>query len=160
MLSPFYLWPWRRIATPSTLRQVAAAAVVAASLAAYLAAFVPDLLVAYRYAGPSPFTEADRRQMAAVTGAIPADASVLVLGTASGVWHARLWQRGLYPKHAVVVMLEPFDAAAIRAVRKRFDIRYAVLIGPPRFDPGLRWSRDLGTAAGVPDRISFGELTP
>jgi hypothetical protein len=150
----------RRGNLENVLRDAAAGVVILASAAAALAAFVPDLRTAYLYAGPSVFSDVDRRQMSTVREAIPDGATLLLVAKRSGAWHARLWQRGLYPRNQVVVVMEPYDAAAVRAVRDRYAIRHAVLVGPPPFDPGLRWSRDLGPLAGLPDRVSFGELSP
>ena len=159
MLSPFFLKP-SRAATFSSLLRISATAVILASLTAWLLGFVPDLLVSYRWAGPSVFTEVDRRQMAAVRQAIPEGETLLLIAPRTDVWHARLWQRGLYPRNQVVVVLDPFDAASIRALRERYSMRHAVLLGPAAFDPGLLSRRDLGPLPGLSDRVFFGELAP
>ena len=98
--------------------------------------------------------------MAAVRKAVPEGAAILVLAKSTDVWHARLWQRGLYPRNPVVVLFEPVGPRAIGKLRSRYGIRHAVLIGPPGLDPGFRWRRELGTLAGLPDLVSFGELAP
>lgn len=98
--------------------------------------------------------------MSTVQRAVPAGAVILLVAKPTDVWHARLWQRGLYPRNQVAVLLEPVGPAAVRALRSRYGIRYAVLIGPPDLDPGLRWRRELGALSGLPDFVSFGELAP
>lgn len=144
----------------SLLLGLAAGAVIASSLFAGLRALALDLRYAYRNAGPSVFADTDRRQMATVRAALSSDETILLLGTANTVWHARLWQRGMYPRNPVVVRLEPYDGAAIRSLRERYGIRHAVLLGPPAPDPGFQWSQDLGSLPGLPERVSFGELLP
>jgi hypothetical protein len=160
VLSPVLLWSPGELRLRELLLRLAATAVVLASLASGLTALVRDLRFAYRNAGPSVFTDVDRRQMSAVREAVHAGDTILLVGTPDDVWHAGLWQRGMYPRNTVVLVLGPYDAAAIGELRHRYDIAYAVLLGPPPFDPGFRWSRDLGSLPGLPHRVSFGELSP
>lgn len=119
-----------------------------------------DLQTAYRYAGPSIYPPVDRKQMDTVAGLLPKGTAVLVMANSTNVWHAWMWQRGLYPEHPVVVSLEPWSPEDIRKARERYGIHHAVLIGPPPVDPGFRWSRDLGPLVGLPLRVVFGELKP
>ncbi len=133
---------------------------IVASLAAGLAALGRDLRIAYLYAGQSIFSSVDRKQMDAVRASLPAKAPILLIAKTANAWQAWLWERGLYPEHLVVVRFEPWSADEIRKARERFGFRHAVIIGPVPFDPGFRWTRDLGPMAGVPDRVVFGELAP
>src|SRR5262245_20812316 len=119
-----------------------------------------DLRFAYANAGPSVFTAPDRAEIEAVRRELPPGATLLVLAGENAVWRARLWQRGLYPDHAVLVRLEPFNRAELDGLRRRYQIRHAVALGPPAFDPGYRSRRDLGPLAGLPGRVWFGELGP
>lgn len=160
MLSPFFLWPPVPTEPRSLGLRIAATTILLASLAAGAAALWRDLRFAYQNAGPSAFTDLDRRQMAAVRQSVPEGAAILLIATSTNGWYARLWQRGLYPSQQGVVVLEPHEPDAIRKLRERYGIRHAVLIGPPPFDPGLLWRRDLGPLAGMPGRVWFGELLP
>lgn len=98
--------------------------------------------------------------MSAVRSAVPEGETLLLFATSSTVWHARLWQRGLYPRNQVVVVFDPTGDAAIRQLRERYSCRYAVVIGASRSAPPLLRRRDLGRLAGLPDSVSFGELVP
>ncbi len=144
---------------PAALRSVACI-VVAASLAAGFAALERHLRTAYLWAGPSIFSSVDQRQMASVRAAL-ADGEVIVLFAGpANVWHARLWQRGLYPRNPVAVQFEGDPPERLRALRERFGVRHAVLIGRPANAPRLRVERDLGPLPGLPGRVAFGELPP
>ena len=160
MLSPFLFWRPDLIRLASHGLRLIALVVLIASAAAGLSALWRDLRFAYAWAGPSIFSETDRRQMAAVQEAVPEGAVILLVARPDNVWHARLWQRGLYPRNQVAVLLEPVGPEAIGKLRSRYGIRHAVLIGPPGLDPGFRWRRDLGPLAGLPGLVSFGELAP
>jgi len=159
VLSPFVFWSTPTQNSQFTLR-IASAAVVAASLVVGVTALARDLRTAYLYAGPSIFSPVDQQQMKAVREVLPGGAPVLLLAKSSDAWHAWLWQRGLYPDHVVVVQFEPWSREAIQNARGRSEIRYVILIGPPPFDPGVRWTRDLGQLAGLPGHVVFGELAP
>jgi len=160
VLSPFFFGPsgGKRVRL-ITLRAIAIA-VFAASTAAFLAALIPDVRIAYAWAGPSIFSEVDRRQMSAVRDAVPEGAVLLLAAKPRDVWHARLWQRGMYPRNQVAVQLEPFPADVIRSLRARYGIRYVVMMGSPALDAELLWHRDLGALHGLSDRVSLGELSP
>ena len=160
MLSPLLLWRPDRTRLASLALQVVAAVVLAASAVAGVSALWSDLRLAYTWSGPSIFSEVDLKEMSAVRDVVPPGATVLVVAKWSGVWTARLWQRGLFPRNPVVVRLEPYGPKEIRAFRKRYAIRYVVLVGPPAFDLGFRWRRDLGPVPGLPDRVLLGELSP
>ena len=160
MLSPFLFWRPDRARVASASSRLIAAAVLAAAAVSGLTALWRDLRFAYAWAGPSIYAANDRRHMTAVQEAVPAGAVILLVAKQTDVWHARLWQRGLYPRNQVVVLLEPFGPHAIHRVKSRYGIRYAVLIGPPSVEPGFRWRRELGSLAGLPGRVSFGELAP
>jgi hypothetical protein len=134
--------------------------VVLASLAAAIAAFSADIRTAYLWAGPSVFSETDRRQMAAVRGSVPAGEAILLLAGADDAWYARLWQRGLYPRNRVIALIGPTDAVRIRRLRERHGIRSVVVIGKPPDGAFLGTQRDLGPIPGWPSRVSFGEFLP
>ena len=131
-----------------------------ASLLTGVQAIVADLRLAFRDAGPSVFTPVDRRQTAAVRASIPATASLLLVATADDAWHARLWQRALYPEHIVIVRYTPLLADELRRFRERYAIRYAVSLGVTPPDPGFQTHQDLGTLPGLPGHVWFGELGP
>lgn len=160
MLSPFLFWRPDRTRFVSAGLRLIAVVVLAASAVAGLTALWGDLRLAYTWSGPSIFSELDRKQMSAVREVVPRGATILVVAKWTDVWHARLWQRGLFPRNPVVVRLEPYVPQEIREFRHRYAIRYAVLIGPPAFDLGFRWRRDLGPLPGLPGRVWFGELSP
>ena len=119
-----------------------------------------DLRVSFRDAGPSVFTPGDRRQMDAVRAAIPAGASLLLVANSSDAWGARLWQRGMFPDHVLIVRYEPLNPVELRKLRGQFAIHHAVAFGVPPPDPGFRSHEDLGTLPGLPSRVWFGELAP
>lgn len=160
MLSPFLYWRSDRARLASASLRLVAVVVLAASAAAGLTAIWSDLRLAYTWSGPSIFSEPDLKAMSAVREAVPPGATILVVARWADVWTARVWQRGLFPRNPVVVRLEPYTAQEIRKFRQRYAIRHAVLIGPPAFDLGFRWRRDLGPVPGVPGRVEFGELLP
>ena len=160
VLSPFLFWRPDRARLASIALQVIAVVVLAASAVAGVTALWSDLRLAYTWSAPSIFSEVDRKQMSAVREAVPPGATILVLAKWTDVWHARLWQRGLFPRNPVVVRLEPYGPEEIRKFRQRYASRYAVLIGPPAFDLGFRWRRDLGSLPGLASRVWFGELSP
>jgi hypothetical protein len=134
--------------------------VIAASAAVTLAAFARDYRTAYAFAGPSIFRETDRRQMAEVQAAVPEGEVILLVARPEDHWHARLWQRGLYPRNPVTVFLGDYSDEAVRPIRERNAIRWVVLIGPPVTEPRLVQRRELGTLPGLPARVAFGELLP
>ena len=119
-----------------------------------------DLHVAFRDAGPSVFTPGDRKQMDAVRASLPAHASLLLVATGDEAWHARLWQRALYPDHTVIVRYEPLRADELRQFRDQYSIHYAVSLGNVPPDPGFRAHEDLGALPGRTARVWFGELAP
>ncbi len=160
MLSPFVVWSSTPQTHESILLNIATSAVIVASLAAGVAALGRDLRVAYVYAGRSIFSSVDRKQMDTVRASLPGHASILLIANTANAWQAWLWERGLYPEHLVVVRFEPWSADEIRNARQRYGFRHAVLIGPVPFDPGFRWTRDLGPIPGLTDRVVFGELAP
>ncbi len=134
--------------------------VVGASLVSGAHAIVADLRVAFRDAGPSVFTPVDRKQMATVRAALPAAASLLLVATADDAWHARLWQRALYPEHIVIVRYTPLRSDELKRFRDQYAIRYAVSLGVAPPDPGFRSHEDIGSLPGLPGRVWFGELEP
>ena len=138
---------------------IAAAAVIAASLVSGGAAFVRDLRVS-RQAGPSVFTDRDRAEMSAVRAATPPGSAILVAFGRDAQWTSLLWQRGLYPERDVIVRGEPISATAIADARRRWRFTHAVAIGDPPPDPGFAAHRDLGPIPGLPGRVRFGELAP
>ncbi len=160
MLSPFFFRPSGGNRARLIALRAIAIIVFAASTAAFLTALVPDLRIAYAWAGPSIFSEVDRKQMSAVRDAVPEGAVLLLAAKPRDVWHARLWQRGMYPRNQVAVQLEPFSTGVIRSLRARYGIRYVVLMGSPALDSELLWRRDLGPLPGLSDRVSLGELRP
>ena len=123
-------------------------------------ALARDLQVAFRDAGPSVFTPVDREQMAAVRESLPAGASLLLVATTDDAWHARLWQRALYPEHTVIVRYEPLQRDELKRFRDQYAIRHAVSLGTAPPDPGFRSHRDLGPLPGLPGHVWFGELEP
>jgi len=142
------------------LLQALGALVVAASAAVTVAAFAGDLRTAYAFAGPSIFKETERRQMAEVQAALTEDEVILVVARPEDHWHARLWQRGLYPRNPVAILIGGFSKESLRELRERHGIRRAVLIGPPEVEPAMIRRRELGTLSGLPARVAFGELAP
>ena len=91
---------------------------------------------------------------------LPAGASLLLVATADEAWHARLWQRALYPEHTVIVRYEPLRADELKRLRDQYAIHHAVSLGDAPPDPGFRSHEDLGTLPGRPARVWFGELEP
>jgi hypothetical protein len=151
----------RRPRGSNSLVVVAAAAlVVGASLFTGARAIVADLRTAFRDAGPSVFTPRDRKQMGTVRDSLPAGASLLLVATADEAWHARLWQRALYPDHTVIVRYEPLRADELQRLRDQYAIHHAISLGDAPPDPGFRSHEDLGTLPGRPARVWFGELEP
>jgi hypothetical protein len=134
--------------------------VVGASLFTGVRAILADLRVAFRDAGPSVFTPVDRRQMATVQAALPADASLLLVATSDEAWHARLWQRALYPEHIVIVRYTPLRPDELTRLRGEYAIRSAISLGLAPPDPGFRSHQDLGSLPGLQSRVWFGELAP
>ncbi len=98
--------------------------------------------------------------MARVRASLPPDAALLLVATTDDAWHARLWQRAPYPDHTVIVRYEPLRPQELRRFRDQYAIRYALALGVPPPDPGFRSHEDLGTLAGLPSRVWFGELGP
>jgi hypothetical protein len=160
VLSPFVFWSTTTRNAQSTTLRIASAVVIVASLVVGVTALARDLRTAYLYAGPSIFSPVDQRQMGVVRALLPTGAPILLLAKSSDAWHAWLWQRGLYPEHSVVIQFEPWSQEAVRNARGQYGVHYVVLIGPPPFDPGLTWTRDLGQLGGLPSRVIFGELAP
>lgn len=160
MLSPFLVWRPSRTRVASAGLKLVAGVVVAASAVAGLSALGRDLRLAYTWAGPSTFAETDRLQIAAVRERVPEGAVILLVAKRTDIWHARLWERGLFPRNQVATLFEPVTIEEVQKLRSRYGIRYAVLIGPPTFDSGFRWQSDLGNLPGLPSRVSFGELSP
>ena len=117
-----------------------------------------DLRTAYG-SGPTVFTDIDLRQFAAVRAAVPEGAPILLLTGSNNAWQARLWQRWFFPRNPVLVVYEPWDAG-MQTLRRSYDFRHAVVFGAPPFDPGFRWSRDLGEIPGLAGHAIFGELRP
>ena len=156
MLSPFLQSPQTFEPRPLRLR-IAAVAVLGASVAVWMFTAGHELWIAYRFAGPSVFSEVDRRQFAAVRDVVPEKTPLLLLAESGNAWQARLWQRAFFPRNAVLVVYQPYGEG-VRTLRRSYDIRYAVLVGPPPFDPGFRWKRDLGPLADMSARVIFGEL--
>lgn len=163
----FLLWPKHVSADEAprnagaTALSAAAALFVCVAVASGAAAFVQDLRTAFRWAGPSVFTDGDRRQMDAVLRALPRGAPLLVVAGPTGVWSSLLWQRALYPAHEVVVVRQSLTPELLARVRSRWRFWAAVSIGDPPPDPGFGSRRDLGAIpAGVPGRVVFGELVP
>lgn len=119
-----------------------------------------DLHVAFRDAGPSVFTPRDRKQMGTVQASLPAGASLLLVATTDEAWHARLWQRALYPEHTVIVRYAPLRSDELIQLRHQYAIHHAVSLGNAPADPGFRSHEDLGTLPGLSARVWFGELGP
>jgi hypothetical protein len=159
VLSPFLSKPRPESAGARVALRLTAAAVVLASLAAGVAALASDLRVAFRDAGPSVFSDDDRRQMIVVRQALRPGDALLLVATPADVWQARVWQRALYPRNPVVVLLGPYDPVTVGRIRDRHGIRRAVVLGEPPPITGFQPIRDLGVA-GSAGRASFGELTP
>ena len=139
------------------------AVVAAASLASGGRALYQDLSLAFTWAGASVFPPTVQRQLETLRSRIPRGSHVLLVAPfgANGPWYSRLFQRGLYPGVVVIVRyLPPPDAAALRRLRRQYDLRYAVSMGDPPTDPGFVAHDDLGPLPGIPDRVWFGELAP
>jgi hypothetical protein len=156
VLSPFLASSPTSDLRPVRLR-IAALVVLGASVAVWIFTAGRELWIAYHFAGPSVFSSVDRRQFATVREAVPEKAPLLLVAESGNAWQARLWQRAFFPRNAVLVVYQPYGEGA-RTLRKSYGIRYAVLIGPPPYDPGFRWSRDLGPIAGMSAHVIFGEL--
>jgi hypothetical protein len=151
------MWPIDRRRLLSIGLPLIAVAVVSASVLAGFAALARDLRTAYLWAGPSIIREADRRQIDAVRKSLEDGEVIFVYADPEHHWHARLWQRALFPRNPVAVHLDASPEGP-RSLRDRFAVRHAVVIGPPAFAPRLRAERDLGPLQGMRVRVSFGEL--
>ena len=138
--------------------RIAAGAVLASGVALWIVVGARELRAAWRSNGRT-FTDVDLRQFAAVRDAVPEGVPILLLTGSANAWEARLWQRWFFPRNPVLVVYEPWDAG-IRTLRRRYDFQHAVVFGAPPFDPGFRWSRDLGEIPGLPGHAIFGELGP
>ena len=157
MLSPF-LRPKVRLDLLRIGLRIAAGTVLATSVAAWALVGAHELRATGRSTGRT-FTDVELRQFAAVRAAVPEGAPILLLTGSGNAWEARLWQRWFFPRNPVLVVYEPWDAG-MRTLRKSYDFRHAVVFGAPPFDPGFRWSRDLGEIPGLAGHTIFGELQP
>jgi hypothetical protein len=97
------------------------------------------------------------KQVSTVTRSVSPGAPLLHFG---GWVSAYLWQRALYPRNAVKLLL-PEDAvpATIRQARDDFGANYAISVGDPPTDPGFLWHRVLDPVPGGGETW-FGKLAP
>jgi hypothetical protein len=156
------LAPERALVSRPILRGVGAL-VLAASLAAGGIAFVRDLTLAYRWAGPSVIPATVRTQLDTLRNRLPKGSTVLLVVSRAGdvSWYVRLFQRALYPTDVVVVRSVPLpNEAELRAMCRRHGIRYAISMGAPPADPGYLAHEDLGSLPAIDDRVWFGRLVP
>lgn len=156
-----------RAARPSGRRnvalQVAAVLVAAASAVSGSLGLARDLRIAFRDAWPSVFPGQFQRQVKTVEETVPPGAVFFHIADASkdpGTgWYSRLWQRALYPRNLVIVLLNDLRPEHLEELRKRYRVRYAISVGTPPIDPGFRWHRELGSVPGS-HQTWFGELRP
>jgi len=155
--------PPARPILPLPLLRFAAAAVLAGALAAGGIASVKDLTLAYTWAGPSVFPSTVKTQLQTLRKRLPVGSTVLLVASRSGdvSWYCRLFQRALYPTDVVIVRNIPLPKeAALRQLRSRHGIRYAISMGAPPADPGFVAHEDLGPLPAIDDHVWFGELAP
>ena len=156
------LAPERALVSRPALRSVWAL-VLTASLAAGGIAFVRDLTLAYRWAGPSVLPSTVRTQLDIIRNRLPKGSTVLLVVSRTGdvSWYVRLFQRALYPTVVVVVRSVPLPSEAeLRAMRNRHAIQYAISMGAPPADPGFLAHEDLGSLPSIEDHVWFGRLVP
>ena len=110
-----------------------------------------------RTALPAPF----RAQLETVLEALPPGAAVLHVSTGSESWYSRMWERALYPQHAVVyAQAEALDQESLRRIREPLRIRFAISVGAALPGSRYRWSVPLGPLPGLAEESWFGELAP
>jgi hypothetical protein len=120
-----------------------------------------SLPVAIRATREDPFPPQFRQQMEIVLRSLPPGAAVLHLSSVEEIWYSRMWERALYPQHAVVCLhAGGLDPARIRRVSQVFATQYAITVGAPPPDPGYRWIASLGRLPGLREESWFGELNP
>jgi hypothetical protein len=139
----------------------AAGLVLAASALSGVPRLAREIRVAFRDAGLSVFPTEFQRQRAVVEKTAPPGAVFLHIsdwasdpGTG---WYSRLWQRALYPRNLVIVVMRDLQPERLQLLRRRFGARYAISVGSPPIDPGFLWHRDLGVVPGS-GQTWFGEL--
>jgi hypothetical protein len=142
---------------------VRAAAVLVATAAVLFGgrALRLELPVALRDASQSALPPLFRHQMQIVLRSLPPGAAVLHLSSIEENWYSRMWERALYPRHAVVSLQPPgLDPARIRRASEAFGTRFAISVGDPSPGAGYRWTAPLGRLPGLEQESWFGELNP
>ncbi len=149
---------WRALALEAAAVLVMAASVISGGLA-----LPREVRVAFRDAWPSVFPGQLQQQLAVVEASVPPGPALLhVSDWASDPgtgWYSRLWQRALYPRNAVVLLMRDITPERIAELRRQYRPRYAISVGTPPIDPGFLWHRDLGVVPGS-RQTWFGELRP
>jgi len=131
------------------LAVLAAAALVAGSaLLAGVHMLQSDLVVTFRDEDPRVFSPAFLRQLSRAREIAPARARILLVAGADDAWRARLWQRALYPRNAVVVRYRPLPPGdELERLRRLSDFVLALGTGNPEIP--LTSEERLGGEADV-----------
>lgn len=139
-----------------------AALVLGASAWIGVRALARDFDRAFHEAGTSIFPASVTRQLDAIRARVPAGESILLLAASrtDGPWWARLLQRALYPRNAVVVRYEPLPADELAQLNRAWRFGYCVLLSPEPSSPVLSNREDLGTLPGLSDHVWLGAFAP
>ena len=140
----------------------AAVLTFAASLAAGGLGIARDIRVAFRDAGPSNLPGSIRAQIEAIEKQVPPGDPILLVSASlpDELWYARLVQRAMYPRHAVLIRYLPLSRPDADALRRRWSIRYGIAFGERPPDLGYLEPQDLGTLPAMEHRVWAGELAP
>jgi hypothetical protein len=150
-----------RALLPPRFLQVLAALVFAAAAVAAARSLDREFTRAFRGPRTGVFPPSVLGQLQILRSRLPAGSTVLLVSgsSAAETWNARMFQRGLYPGNAVIVLFVPVpDAVAMARLRGRHGLRYAISMGDPPADPGFLQHEDLGPLPDSDERVWFGEL--
>jgi hypothetical protein len=124
-------------------------------------ALILEIPNVFRNAPHSAFPAPFKTQVETVVSRLPRGETLLHLSTSAESWYSRMWQRALYPDHAVVYAApEKLDAAQLRELRHRLDSRFALAVGYPLPAEGVLWSVPLPPLPGLSEESWFAELAP
>jgi hypothetical protein len=139
-----------------------AIAVFAAGIAAGALAMYRDFRVALFEAGPSNVPGSISRQLETVRAVVPQGEAILLVSNIlpEELWYTRLIQRVLYPRQTVLIRYLPFPRAAADALRRRWNIRYGLVLDAQPADLGFAAPEDLGPLPALAHHVWFGSLPP
>lgn len=139
-----------------------AALVLGASLWTGVRALAHDFDRAFHEAGRSVFPSSVVRQLDAIRARVPPGAPVLLISASrtEGAWWARLFQRALYPRNAVVVRYQPLPAAELEQLNRAWRFGYGLLLSPEPSSLTLSNREDLGILPTLPNHVWLGAFAP